>query len=109
MSRIKGRDAQPELLVRSALHARGFRFRLHRRKLPERRLLEGRERGQGLPNMPAPLVSKLSRCGLSPALRRSLLLRRQFPSQQTALGPLICQTQFDEWCNVELAQMFCRQ
>src|SRR4051812_26276050 len=29
MSGIKGRDTQPELLVRSFLHRAGFRFRLH--------------------------------------------------------------------------------
>src|SRR5262245_20506194 len=34
MSRIRGADTKPERLVRSALHARGFRFRLHRRDLP---------------------------------------------------------------------------
>jgi DNA mismatch endonuclease (patch repair protein) len=36
MSRIRGRDTKPELLLRSGLHARGFRFRLHRRDLPGR-------------------------------------------------------------------------
>ena len=34
MSRIGSRDTQPELRVRQGLHARGFRFRLHRRDLP---------------------------------------------------------------------------
>lgn len=34
MSCIRGRDTKPELLVRKALHARGFRFRLHRKDLP---------------------------------------------------------------------------
>lgn len=34
MSGIKGRDTRPEMLVRSFLHAKGFRFRLHRRDLP---------------------------------------------------------------------------
>lgn len=29
MSGIRGTDTKPELLVRKALHARGFRFRLH--------------------------------------------------------------------------------
>ncbi len=33
MRRIKGKDTTPEMLVRRALHARGFRFRLHRRDL----------------------------------------------------------------------------
>lgn len=36
MSRIKSRDTKPELTVRSMLHRRGFRFRLHRRDLPGR-------------------------------------------------------------------------
>jgi DNA mismatch endonuclease (patch repair protein) len=36
MSRIRGRDTKPELLLRRALHARGLRFRLHRRDLPGR-------------------------------------------------------------------------
>lgn len=34
MSRIKAKDTGPELAVRSALHAMGFRFRLHVRRLP---------------------------------------------------------------------------
>ncbi|HWA91173.1 MAG TPA: very short patch repair endonuclease [Rhizomicrobium sp.] len=34
MSRIKGKDTKPEKRLRSALHARGWRFRLHRRDLP---------------------------------------------------------------------------
>jgi DNA mismatch endonuclease (patch repair protein) len=34
MARIRSRDTGPELLVRQALHAAGFRFRLHRRDLP---------------------------------------------------------------------------
>jgi DNA mismatch endonuclease, patch repair protein len=34
MSRIRGSDTAPELLVRSALHRLGFRFRLNRKDLP---------------------------------------------------------------------------
>ena len=34
MSRIKGKDTKPELIVRSQLHKMGFRFRLHRKDLP---------------------------------------------------------------------------
>lgn len=34
MSRVKGRDTKPELLVRSMVHRMGFRFRVHRRDLP---------------------------------------------------------------------------
>ena len=34
MSRIRGKDTKPELLVRKGLHAHGFRFRLQDRKLP---------------------------------------------------------------------------
>jgi len=33
MSRIRGRDTAPELLVRSSLHRLGYRFRLHRKDL----------------------------------------------------------------------------
>ncbi len=29
MSRIKGKDTKPEMLVRKFLHAHGFRYRLH--------------------------------------------------------------------------------
>lgn len=34
MSRIRSRDTAPERWVRSALHLRGYRFRLHVRNLP---------------------------------------------------------------------------
>lgn len=34
MSRVRGRDTRPEIEVRKALHAAGFRFRLHRSDLP---------------------------------------------------------------------------
>lgn len=34
MSNIKGRNTKPELLIRSLLHAQGFRFRIHRKDLP---------------------------------------------------------------------------
>jgi len=34
MSRIRDRDTKPELLIRKGLHAKGFRYRLHDRKLP---------------------------------------------------------------------------
>lgn len=36
MSRIRGRDTQPEMLIRRGLHARGYRFRLQARDLPGR-------------------------------------------------------------------------
>lgn len=36
MRRIKGKDTQPELLIRRGLHARGLRYRLHDRTLPGR-------------------------------------------------------------------------
>lgn len=36
MSRIRGRDTEPEKIVRSMLHRMGYRFRLHRRDLPGR-------------------------------------------------------------------------
>jgi DNA mismatch endonuclease (patch repair protein) len=34
MAAIKGRDTKPEMTIRRGLHARGFRFRLHDRKVP---------------------------------------------------------------------------
>lgn len=36
MSRIRGRDTKPEMLIRRELFARGFRYRLHSRTLPGR-------------------------------------------------------------------------
>ena len=33
MSGIRGKDTRPEIVIRSHLHMRGFRFRLHDRKL----------------------------------------------------------------------------
>lgn len=36
MSRIKGKDTSPELIVRSVLHSMGYRFRLHVKTLPGR-------------------------------------------------------------------------
>ncbi|MFH0825096.1 MAG: very short patch repair endonuclease [Pseudomonadota bacterium] len=36
MSKVKGANTRPELLVRSILHRMGFRFRLHRKDLPGR-------------------------------------------------------------------------
>ncbi|MTD34123.1 very short patch repair endonuclease [Paludibacterium denitrificans] len=34
MSGIKGKDTKPEIFIRKALHARGFRYRLHDKALP---------------------------------------------------------------------------
>lgn len=34
MSAIRGRDTKPELLVRKALHSKGFRYRINVRSLP---------------------------------------------------------------------------
>ncbi len=34
MSRIKSKDTKPELIVRKFLHANGFRYRLHDKRLP---------------------------------------------------------------------------
>lgn len=34
MSRIKGKDTKPELIVRSILHSMGYRYRLHQKNLP---------------------------------------------------------------------------
>jgi DNA mismatch endonuclease (patch repair protein) len=36
MSRIRGKDTRPELVLRRGLYARGLRFRLHRKDLPGR-------------------------------------------------------------------------
>lgn len=36
MAAIRGVDTKPEMIIRRGLHARGFRFRLHDRKLPGR-------------------------------------------------------------------------
>jgi DNA mismatch endonuclease (patch repair protein) len=36
MSRIRGKDTKPEMVLRKGLHALGFRFRLHRRDLAGR-------------------------------------------------------------------------
>ena len=33
MSRIRGRDTKPEMLIRRGLHTRGLRYRLHDSKL----------------------------------------------------------------------------
>src|SRR5262249_50784576 len=34
MSRIRGRNTKPEMVVRSLVHRMGFRYRLHRKDLP---------------------------------------------------------------------------
>jgi len=34
MSRIRSKDTKPEIIVRSLLHKKGFRFRLHVKSLP---------------------------------------------------------------------------
>lgn len=36
MSRVRAKDTKPEMIVRKALWARGYRYRLHRRDLPGR-------------------------------------------------------------------------
>lgn len=36
MARVGPKDTRPELTVRKAIHARGFRYRLHSKKLPGR-------------------------------------------------------------------------
>jgi DNA mismatch endonuclease Vsr len=35
MSRIKGKDTKPELLVRKFLFSKGFRYRIHVKDLPD--------------------------------------------------------------------------
>ncbi len=44
MARIRGVDTKPEMTVRRALHARGYRYRLHGRGLPGRPDLVFRKR-----------------------------------------------------------------
>lgn len=34
MGRVKGKDTQPELIVRKLVHSLGYRYRLHQRALP---------------------------------------------------------------------------
>lgn len=34
MSRIRGKDTKPEMIVRKFLHSKGFRYQLHDKKLP---------------------------------------------------------------------------
>ena len=34
MSRIRGKDTRPEIVLRSLMHRAGFRYRLHDKKLP---------------------------------------------------------------------------
>lgn len=34
MAGIRGKDTRPEMILRRGLHARGFRYRLHDRRLP---------------------------------------------------------------------------
>jgi DNA mismatch endonuclease (patch repair protein) len=36
MSRIKGKNTKPEMLVRRFLHAHGYRYRLHDKRLPRK-------------------------------------------------------------------------
>lgn len=36
MASIRGKDTKPEIVIRKALHALGFRYRLHKRGLPGR-------------------------------------------------------------------------
>ena len=36
MQAVKSRDTKPEMVVRRCLHARGYRYRLHRKDLPGR-------------------------------------------------------------------------
>ena len=45
MSRIRSADTKPEMLIRRGLHARGFRFRLHDRKLHHVAVTGGIEEG----------------------------------------------------------------
>src|SRR5258708_12078875 len=48
MSRIRGKDTKPELIVRSAAHRLGYRFRLHVKTLPGKPDLVFRSRNVAL-------------------------------------------------------------
>lgn len=49
MSRIRGRDTQPELALRKALHRMGFRYRLHEKKATRKaRYCSSSLQGRGL-------------------------------------------------------------
>ncbi|MEP7237380.1 MAG: hypothetical protein ABI685_05935 [Ferruginibacter sp.] len=39
MSRIKGRDTKPEMLVRKFLHSNGYHCKLHDKKLPGKHVI----------------------------------------------------------------------
>jgi DNA mismatch endonuclease (patch repair protein) len=47
MSRIKGKNTKPEIIVRKYLHAQGYRFRLH-----------GKYKGKTLPGKPDIVLAK---------------------------------------------------
>lgn len=45
MSGIRSRDTRPEMVIRRGLHARGYRYRLHSRRLPGKPDLVFKSRG----------------------------------------------------------------
>lgn len=47
MSRIKGKDTKPEILLRSMLHRAGYRFRKNVKDLPGKATATNKVRGNG--------------------------------------------------------------
>lgn len=47
MSRVRGKDTKPEMIVRRMVHGMGYRYRLHRRDLP------------GIPDLVLPRLKKV--------------------------------------------------
>lgn len=48
MSRVRGKDTRPEMVVRRLVHGMGYRYRLHRRDLPGRPDLSFGKRGKAI-------------------------------------------------------------
>lgn len=65
MSRVRGKNTGPELTVRRLISALGYRFRLHRRDLPDTPDLVFAGRRHVALSLRSPLLSRTSRVGLS--------------------------------------------
>lgn len=48
MSRIRGKDTKPEMVVRRMLHGMGYRYRLHAKELPGKPDIVFRRRGKAI-------------------------------------------------------------
>ena len=72
MAKVKSQDTRPELLIRQALHAMGYRFSLHRNDLPGRPYIVLRVCGRLCSSMDAiGIVTKVARA--PPCLKRGAL------------------------------------